>query len=167
MAGRRRYPSRRRSGRLEWQPSDIAAPVSLTQNSVSVTEMFTAVSANQWANAQILRIIGEWSILAQTEDVLQEAVCGILISDEENLAASGFPDPELDFPHWLYRARKGAHVGALSSTGQTLVHVPFDIKLHRRMRSAEERLIILFKNVSSAAATMLVTYGLRALFRFP
>ena len=162
---RARSTARRPRSKYLWLSSDIGAPVTLSQNQVSSTELFTAMPVTMKGASTLVRLVGMWSMFPNSSDLILEGLCCVRLINETALAAADFPDPETDFPRWILRERASMMTGNLLDTGPQDRTQYFDLKGQHRFRSLEERIHLLFKNVSNVASSIHFLYGLRGLFR--
>ena len=150
-----------------WVASSLGSPVTISQGVTSVTEMLTGIDSIRKAKAQVVRIIGSWSLRCGTSDSLTEVHCGIWVPGEEEIANP--PNMELDNRNYMYNYRAQRSLGDTVHTGDLSRQYDIDVKpgLSGFIRSAEHKVAIAFLNASSAAASAIVSYGLRILLRLP
>ena len=110
-----------------------------------------------------MRIIGRWAIRSQSSDADGIGTLGIVLIDTDAAAAAALPDPQDDNASWLYLGTQYQYVGNTLDADQQWLTEKVDVRSRRRFRSEQERLNVVFENISPAAMTLTLVWDFRVL----
>ena len=152
-ARRSRRGSRRRTPTVWFNigsvPATVVAGLKIVFDLLPVSELPAALLAG----STVLRMIGKYTILNQTDNVNVFGAYAVAVVTRAALAAGSVPEPIGDLVDWYYH--DGFNVR--QEVNRDTREVTFDIRTARRIRGEDRTLMAICEN-SSASVSSLVFY---------
>ena len=146
----------------EWftKQLEFESLAALTQ---SGTQLCSGLQDSDRKGATLVRLILRLSFRSNSSNSDGELAFGIGFMNADAFAAGAFPDPNAaDIPEnqWLIQEPRLAHLWV---TQATFRHMMYDLRAMRKMRTQDDRCVLVLNNLSSTS-TLDLHIGVRMLF---
>jgi len=161
----------RAAGRFLWTLASVA-PTALAQNGTVRTNMLplSVLEATLRVGAILLRIVGSWSVKADTDDLNGQVTLGLYMQRLEAFTAGVAPEMELDEYPYLHMETMNIRVGNTGTPSDAINQwhdMKLDLRTKRKFRSQEDTLVLQRENTSDAALSATTLFTTRVLLWVP